>query len=138
MLKRHTSLTFPLAFATRYYIHSPDLCIIHFAEQPPRLFTQTSTTIPIYKSNKNKLEWGGGFSPPPHLITANCYNKTSVIDRLSHAETGVLADIDFVEHIFRALVREHQCSENCGQEAERYGDDARVLQLQDRLAESHD
>src|SRR6185369_15018961 len=36
------------------------------------------------------------------------------------------------------FVREQQGTENGGQETQRDGDDARVLQFQDRLAESHD
>ena len=62
----------------------------------------------------------------------------SVINSLGHAETGILADIDLVEHLFRALVGEKQGTEYGGQETERDGDDTRVLQFQDRLTETHD
>ena len=61
-----------------------------------------------------------------------------MINSLGHAETGILADIDLVEHFLGTFVGEQQGSENSGQETERDRDDARVLQLQDRLAEAHD
>src|ERR1039457_4488610 len=46
----------------------------------------------------------GGRLTFPQYIT-NCY-KLLVVNCLGHAEAGILADIDFVEHLFRTPARE--------------------------------
>src|SRR6185369_13552148 len=74
----------------------------------------------------------------PTISQTSVFMKASVVDRLGHAETGILADIDLVEHLFGTPIGEHQSAEDGGDEAERDRDDARVLQFQDRLAETHD
>ena len=89
--------------------------------------------IPFYSVKK-----GDGIAPSPFFMQQLQFFTASMIDRFSHAETGILADIDFVKHLFGTLVREHQRSKNSGEEAERDGDQTWVLQLQDRFAEAHD
>ncbi len=64
-------------------------------------------------------------------------DKLSVIDGLGHAETGILTDIDLVEHILGTFVREQERPEDCSQEAQRDRDDARVLQCEERLIKTH-
>src|SRR6266571_1964035 len=74
----------------------------------------------------------------PTIIHNQTEIKASVFDSFRHAETGILADINFVEHLFRPLAGEQQRPEDGGEEAERDRDDAWVFQFQDRLAEPHD
>ena len=57
-----------------------------------------------------------------------------MIDGLGHADTGILADIDFVEHLLGTSAREGKGADDGSQEAERDGDDARVFQREERLS----
>ena len=76
----------------------------------------TDSIIDSASENNDQKKSGRRF-PFPHCIKIELL--ILVVDRLGHAKTGVLADIDFVEHIFRAFAREEQCPEDSSGKAKR-------------------
>jgi len=74
-------------------------------------------TISIINRN-SKYQTRIGISALMKLFSAKAQKTASnllMIDRFGHAETGILADINLVKHLFRTLAGEQQRSKDGGE-----------------------